>query len=231
MAKKRITRKELLKGPDEFLTFTEKATIFVKEHDREVKYVAGAIAVVLLIYLGINSGMGYINKKGLNAYNTAYDMIAQNMDLSPESEELKKTAELFQQVIDDHGLSKANHLAFPELAYLKMVEKKYDEAIPLYQEFLDKTPRNSPYQSLARIAIASCHEANGEFEQAIEILNRSLATDDLFREQTMFTLARVYRLAGQRDKAKETLENFVRQFETSPFLPMAKAHLQEYHSS
>ena len=232
MAKKRVTRKQLLKGPDEFLTFSEKAALFVKEHDREFKYLAGALIAVLLIYLGISTGLGYIHKKGQNAYNMAYEIIiAQNMDLSPESEEMKQSAELFQGVINDYGLSKASRLALPELAYLKTVEKKYEEAIPLYQEFLNKAPRNSPYQSLARLAIASCYESKGEFERAIEILNRVTAQpDDLFREQAMFSMARVYRLAGQQDKAKEVLEAFVKEFDSSPFYPLAKALLQKYHS-
>ena len=232
MAKKRVTRKQLLKGPDEFLTLTEKAALFIREHDRGFKFIAGAVAALLLIYLGVNAGMGYINKKGQSAYNIAYNLMgAQNMDLRPESEELKQSAELFQKVIDDYGLSKASRLALPELAYVKMVEKKYDEAIHLYQEFLDKAPDNSPYQSLARIAIAACHEAKGEFEQAIEILNQITAqADDLFREQALFSLARIHRLAGQKDKAKEILEEFVEKFQTSPFLPLAKAHLQEFRS-
>ena len=112
-----------------------------------------------------------------------------------------------------------------------MVEKKYDEAIPLYQEFLDKAPENSPYQSLARIAIATCHEAKGEFEQAIEILNQvTTLVDDLFKEQVLFSLARIHRVAGQKDKAKEILEEFVEKYQDSPFLPLAKAHLQGFHS-
>jgi len=232
MVKKRVTRKQLLKGPDEFLTFTEKAALFVREHDREFKYIAGAVAAILLIYLGINAGIGYINEKGQSAYNMAYDLMgAQNTGLSPESEELKRSAELFQKVLDDYGLSKASRLALPELAYLKMVEKKYDEAIPLYQEFLDKAPKNSPYQSLARIAIATCHEAMGEYEQAIEVLNQVNAqADDAFKEEALFSLVRIHRLAGQKDKAKEILEEFVEKFQSSPYLPMAKAHLQGFPS-
>jgi FimV-like protein len=232
MAKKRVTRKQLLKGPDEFLTFTEKAALFIREHDREFKYIVGAVAAIILIYLGVNTGIGYINKKGQSAYNMAYKlMAAQNTDLSPESEELEQAAELFQKVLDDYGLSKASRLALPELAYIKMVEKKYDEAIPLYQEFLDKATKNSPYQSLAQIAIAACYEAMGEFEQAIEILNQVTAqADDLFKEQALFSLARIYRLAGQQDKAKESLEEFVEKYQTSPFLPLAKARLQEFPS-
>jgi tetratricopeptide (TPR) repeat protein len=232
MAKKRVTRKELLKGPDEFLSFSEKAAHFIREHNRECKIIGWALAAILLIYLGIHTGIGYINKKGQSAYNMAYSLIStQNTDLNPESEELKRSAELFQKVLDDYGLSKASRLALPELAYVKMVEKKYDEAIHLYQEFLDKAPNHSPYQSLAQIAIASCHEAKGEYEQAVEILNQVMAqADDLFKEQALFNLARIHRLAGQKEKAREILEEFVEKYQNSPFLPLAKAQLQDFPS-
>ncbi len=230
MAKKRVTRKQLLKEPDEFLTFTEKAVRFIREHDRKFKYIAGTVGAIILLYVGVNTGVGYTNKKGQSTYNMGYRLMsAQNTDLSPESGEVKQAEELFQEVLDDYSLSRASRLALPELAYIKMVEKKYDEAIPLYQEFLDKAPENSPYQSLARIAIAACHEAKGEFEQAIEILNQVTAhADDIFKEQALFNLARVYSLARQKDKAKEILEEFVEKYQNSPFFALAKAHLQKF---
>jgi outer membrane protein assembly factor BamD (BamD/ComL family) len=231
MAKKRVTRKQLLKEPDEFLTFSGRAALFVREHSRQFKYLGGAIATALLIYLGINTVMGYINKKGQNVYNMAYYILAQDMDLNLQSEDLKQSVDLFQKVIDNYGFSKVSRLALPELAYLKMAEKKYDEAIPLYQEFLGKVPNNIPYQSLTRMALAACYEAKGEFERAIETLRQITAgPDDLFKEQAMLSLARVYRLAHQEDKSKEILKEFVEKFKTSPFLPIAKAHLYEYHS-
>ena len=144
---------------------------------------------------------------------------------------MKESAELFQKVIDRYGMSKVSHLALPELAYLKMTEKKYDEAIALYREFLDKVPDNTPYQSLARLALATCYEASGELESAIESLSQVVdGTNDFFEEQAMLSLARVYRLANQKDKSKKILQEFVEKYETSPFLPIAKAHLDEYHS-
>ena len=231
MAKKKVTRKELLKKPDEFLTFSGRAALFVREHSRPFAFLGVAIAASLLIYLGINTVIGYINKKGQNAYNTAYYALAENMDPNLDPKVLKQSAELFQRVIDKYGLSKVSRLALPEMAYLKVLEKKYDEAISLYQEFLKEVPVNAPYQTLAKIALASCYEAKGEFERAIEIL--SLIThepDDTFKAQAMLSLARIYRLANQEDKSKEILEEFVEKFKTSPFLPMAKAHLSRYHS-
>ncbi len=231
MAKKKVTRKQLLKEPDEFLTFSGRAALFIREHSRPFKVLGVAVAAGLLIYLGITTFVGYINKKGQTAYNTAYYILAENANPEKDAEALKESAELFQKVIDKYGMSKVSRLALPELAYLRMAERKYDEAIGLYLEFLREVPDNSPYHSLARLALAACYEANGELESAIESLSQVVdGPNDFFKEQAMLSLARVYRLDNQKDKAKKILEEFLEQFKSSPFLPIAKAHLAEYHS-
>jgi FimV-like protein len=231
MAKKKVTRKQLLKEPDEFLTFSGRAALFIREHSQPFRYLGGAVAVGLLIYLGITTFMGYMNKKGQTTYNAAYYILAESTDPGTDAQAVKESAELFQKVIDRYGMSKVSHLALPELAYLKMTEKKYDEAIALYREFLDKVPDNTPYHSLTRLALATCYEASGKLESAIESLSQVVeGTNEFFKEQAMLSLARVYRLANQKDKSKKILQEFVEKYETSPFLPIAKAHLDEYHS-
>ena len=101
----------------------------------------------------------------------------------------------------------------------------------MYLEFLSKVPDNSPYQSLARLALAACYETKGELESAIGSLSRVVdGPNDFFKEQAMLSLARVYRLDNQMDNAKKILEEFLDQFKSSPFLPVAKAHLAQYHS-
>ncbi len=112
-----------------------------------------------------------------------------------------------------------------------MAEKKYDEAIALYQKFLVEVPGHTPYHALTRLALAACYEGKGELETAIESLSQVVdGANEFFRQQAMLALARVYRLANQKDKSKKILQEFVEQYETSPFLPIAKAHLDEYHS-
>ncbi len=231
MAKKKVTRKQLLKEPDEFLTFSGRAALFIREHARQFTYLGGAVAAGVILYLGITTFKGYMDEKGQTTYNTAYYILAENAGPEKDANALKESAELFQKVIDKYGMSKVSRLALPELAYLMMAERKYDEAIGLYLKFLDKVPDNSPYQSLARLALAACYEASGELESAIESLSQVVdGPNDFFKEQAMLSLARVYRLDNQKDKSKKILEEFLEKYKSSPFLPIAKAHLAEYHS-
>ena len=227
MAKKKVKRKELLKRSDEFLTFSSRAVVFATEHYRHFTYIGIALAVIALIYVGVNTYMGYINKKGQNSYNTAYYTLIKNMNPDADHQELKKTEELFQQVIDKYGLSKASRLALPELAYLKFLGKEYDEAISLYQKFIDEVPDNTPYQSLSKMALAVCYEEKGELKKAMEILEQGMtSSDDHLNQQAMLSLARIYRLTNQQEKSRKILKEFIEKFKTSPFLSLAKAHLK-----
>jgi len=246
MAKEKLTRKELLKGPDEFLTFSGRVILYVKEHAKPFKVAGGILAGAALVYLGVQTYLNYADRKGQEAYEAAYDEVIKVKDIQAEAayyevikvkdiqaddEALKKSQELFNKVITDHRLSKASRLAPLQIAHLKFLEKKYDEAIKLYQDFLKGVPENTVYQSLALLALAAGYEGQGDFGKAAEALQKILSNSEKsFKEQAMFNLARVYGLSKQPDRAKETLKEFIEKYKNSPFLSMAKARLNDYSS-
>jgi predicted negative regulator of RcsB-dependent stress response len=229
MAKK-TSRKQLLKSPDEFLTFSERVAFFVREHSRPFKIAGTAVAVALLIYLGITTYLSYVNKRGQTVYNKAYDEFVKVMSQNPEKRDLKKPEELFREVMEDYSFSRVSRLAPPQMAYLKFQEKKYDEAISLYNAFLKEAP-DTTYQSLAKMAIAACYEEKGELAMAVDKLKEITARPSSpFKDQAMLGLARVYRLSNQNEKAREILKELVESFKDSPLLPVANAYLAEYGS-
>ena len=231
MAKEKVSRKELLKGQDEFLTVSGRAILYVKEHAMPFKVAGGFLVGAALVYLGVNYYFDYANRKGQEAYDAAYYEVLKVKEAKADDEALKKSEELFNKVITDHGLSKARRLASLQIAHLKFLEKKYDEAVKLYQAFLKEVPENTVYQSLALLALAAGYEAQGDFEKAVEALRKILSsTEKSFKEQATFNLARVYALSKQPEKAKETLKEFVEKYKNSPFLSLAKARLNDYSS-
>jgi predicted negative regulator of RcsB-dependent stress response len=226
MAQKKVSRKELLKKPDEFLTFSAKAIIFAKEHIRQFQYLGIALLGLVVIFIGINAYLKYINKQGQNSYNMAFYAVSKNMDFENNQDGLKESEELFSQVIDKYGLSKASLLALPELAYIKFLQKEYDEAIAKYLEFLDKVS-DDPYKSLTIMALAVCYEEKGDYEEAIRTLEEIRSgPDDFFKEQALLSLARVYRLANNEEKSNEILNEFIDKFKKSSFLSLAEAQLK-----
>ena len=226
MAKKKISRKELLKGPDEFQTLSSSALGFFNDHVRQFTFIGIGLAVIAVIYLVSFAYFTHVNKSGLEAYNAAYDILAKNEKPELSNEEKIQAEKLFQKVIDDYGSSKAALLAYPQLGHLKFSQKQYADAIASYEKFGDKVKGDKEYSVLNDLALAASFEAKGELEKSISLLSPLVASPDTpFRETAMYNLARVYRLNKQDEKAKETLKAFVSEYTNSPFLPMAKALL------
>jgi outer membrane protein assembly factor BamD (BamD/ComL family) len=228
MAKQKVTRKELLKKPDEFLTLSARAALFVREHEKAFTYAGFGLLAVVLIYVGINTYLNHVNKKGQSAYNEAYYELMARMNEEGEPKELEKPKELFQEVMTDYSRSKVSRLVPAQMAFLKFQDKKYDDAVALYLQFYENMPQGSPYRFLAGLALAACYEQKGEWQKAIGRLKDVIAgSGGAFKEQAMLSLARVYDLSNQKNEAKETLQDFVDAFPASPSLPMAKARLGE----
>ena len=226
MANKKVTRKQLLKKEDEFLTFSSRVVNLASSHQHQLKYIGFAIGVLILAYLGVQTYMNFVNKKGQDVYNEAYNILSENMKPDADPEKLKKSVELFEKVVDEYALSKVASLALSQVGYLEYRDKKYDEAIVFYQRFLDKVSGKAQYEALANLAMATCYESKGDFKKAIEILSPvAEAKSNPFRETAMLSLVRLYRLDNQHKKAEETLKEFVEEYKTSPFLSMAKTRL------
>jgi outer membrane protein assembly factor BamD (BamD/ComL family) len=227
MAAKKITRKELVKSPDEFITFSSRAFEFFMAHVRELK-IAGVIVLGLLVcYLAGYAYLRYVNQKGQAAYNDAFYLLTESGEPEQYRENLKKAVEIFQGVIESHGWSDAAGLAIPQVAYGKFVNGEYDQSIKLYSEFKDEVSGNPDFATLSVLAIAACHEAGGDFKKAVDALKRVVdGPDNPFKESAAYSLARVYSLDHQTDQAQAALKSFIENYPSSPLVPMAKAHLE-----
>lgn len=234
MANKKISRKELLKSPDEFLTLSSRAAAFFSAHVRELKIAGIVVAVILAGYISIYGYMRHVNKKGQEAYNLAYNALTEASErdagakaaVVPEKENLKAAEDLFEEVIDEYGMSKAARLALPQVGHIKFTQHEYEGAVRYYERFREEISGHPQYKDLTSLALASCFEAKGEFDKAVSTL-LPIVEDPAnpFRETAMLNLERLYRLDNQPEKARAILEKFIQDYQTSPFLPMAKARL------
>lgn len=228
MAKKRLSRKELLKGTDEFLSFSSRAVNFFNDHLRELKYVGIGVAVVIVGYLSIYTYVQHVDKKGQETYNLAYEILIQGKGPAASLEDQEESAKLFQKVVDDYGMSEAARLALPQVAHIQFLEGDYDQAIEHYDRFAEALSDTEAYKGLNRLALAACYEAKGAYKEAVDMLSPVVKSqDNPFRESAMLSLERVFRLDGQTQRAEGLLKEFVQTYPNSPFLPMAKARLNK----
>ncbi len=226
MAKKKPTRKALLKEPDEFLTLSARFFAWTQTNRRKLQNAGIVVGILIALYMAGYFYYQYTNKKAQNTYNEAYSILAEAIGVETEQKKLQESEKLFRKVIESYSISKACRLAFPQAAYISFEQGKYDQAISLYQEFLKKISDAPHYQILTEIALAACFEQKGDLKAAEKILiPLSEGANHPFKEFAILALARVFRMDNQKQKSEELLRNFIEEFPQSPFLPMAKAFL------
>lgn len=227
MAKKRVTRKELLKKEDEFISLSARIYQHVVEYRKQIQWAAICVLAIMVIVVGISLYFRHLNAKALAAYNMAYKSLASESSSQAAKQSIQRSTEELDRLIREYGWTKVATLAIPQLAYLKFGKGKYEEAISLYETYLETVKTDSIYRSMAYFGLAACYEAKGEHQSTIRYLNKIIENDTAFlKEEAMFSLGRVYELSGRRDLSKDTFQKFVSQFPQSPLLPLAKAHLK-----
>ncbi|HUV60198.1 MAG TPA: tetratricopeptide repeat protein [Desulfatiglandales bacterium] len=226
MAKKKTTRKELLKKDDEFISLSTRFFQYVSTHGKQIQYLAVSVMIIIAIVIGISLYFKHLNKKSLAAYNLAYTILVSDSSSYISEDTINKSIEELDSLIKKYGWTKMATLAIPQLAYLKFGQGKYDEAISLYQTYLKKDKSASIYHLMTHFGLAAAYEAKSEHQSAIQHLKKIIDDENNFlKEEAMFSLGRLYALSGQQEKSKETFKDFVNQFKESPLVPLAKANL------
>jgi len=226
MAKKRVTRKELLKKDDEFISLSTRFFQYVSTHRKQIQYLTVSVIIIIAIVIGISLYFRHLNKKSLAAYNLAYRNLVSDSSPNISEDTINKSIEELDSLIKEYGWTKMATLAIPQLAYLKFGQGKYDEAISLYQTYLKKDKSASIYHLMTHFGLAAAYEAKSEHQSAIRHLKKIINDENNFlKEEAMFSLGRLYALSGQQEMSKETFKDFVNQFKESPLVPLAKANL------
>ena len=225
MAKTKKTRKQLLSTNDEFITFSGRMLNYAADHKKQMNIAGYCILVAALLFVAGNFYFKRMNTSAQDVYNTGYYAISGDMKFDKSGAELTISRDNFAKVLADYKMSKVATLTLPQIAYIDFLEKKYDDAISKYQEYLNSVP-GDPYSSYALLALSVCFEEKKDYDNAISTLEKvTTGDDDYGKEQAMLSLARIYRLQNNYAKSDEILKNFIEKFPSSVSLEIAKAEL------
>ncbi|MGA1869989.1 MAG: tetratricopeptide repeat protein [bacterium] len=240
--KKKISRKELLRQEDEFVSTTHKVMEWLKDKQNQQILAATIIAVILVVLVGLGIRFNIKSKKensqklytlAMQTYQASVATQSQNQSQPVPSqfktmeEKYSKALEEFDQVITLYPRSKAAENArFFKLNCLYYLGR-YDEVINRAQEYIKKYP-NGQFGIQALITIAYSYEQKKELPQACEIFNSILDKhqDYLLRDSIYMDLGRCYEELNDMDKATEAYQQVLINFPQSVFVKEAEKRLE-----
>jgi len=221
MAKKnKITRKVLLKEPDQFLSSTDKAMLFFKQNRSSV--IGGVVGV---IFLGL-SLLGYQNyeKSQTMKFESLYfkmEQIAKNSEIKSEKLQ-EKLIEIRDQI--DQGPHRNRASLF--LADIYFQYEDFDKAKSIYEEVRNKS--SGLNHEMAAVNLAYTYEAMGNLKKAIDLYKLTINSNSNFPLfQVYWSLARCHENNNDTSSALLILREMQIKFSGSAELKNIESRIKE----
>ncbi len=224
MAKrKRVTRKQLLKEPDEFLTFSRRLLLFVLENKVKIATGLGAFFAVIIVF----SGIQYFSDR---AEDKAFALIGQGVDkyetlLKDDGPEKAYTdvQSDFQLILDKYSEKNAGKLARIIYADICYNAGNADKAIELYDKAIQEVENDASFKNLVLSGLAYAHEAKKDYKTAIRYFETiANGNDPLMKDEAFFNLGRLYAETGEGEKSMNAFKTIVSDYTDSLYLELAK---------
>ena len=221
--KKKMTRKELLKKPDEFLTFSAKMLNYALENKSKLAVVLGGIVVLVMII----SVIRYVSiKAGENALVQLEQSTVKYEELEKEKGAEKAYLDVkadFQQIMDKYSGKNGGKLARIVFANICYKGGDSDKAIELYKEALRDFNNNPSLKSFILNGLGYAHEKKKDYKASAKYFEMiASGSDSIMKDEAFFNLGRIYAEMAEKEKSMEAYKKVVSEYEDSIYINLAK---------
>lgn len=147
-------------------------------------------------------------------------------DIMDKTERLKKSASLFDEIVEKHSRTDVARMAPYESGNVYFELKDYDAAEKRYLAFLEKNAAEKNLASLAHLKLGYLYQKKGNPESALKHFRASYeAEGGNSRDQAGFELARALEMSDKKNEAVEIYKKVSEDFEKSPWGVEAKVRM------
>ncbi|MDF1590906.1 MAG: tetratricopeptide repeat protein [Desulfobacterales bacterium] len=226
MAAKKVTRKQLLKEPDEFITFSARLFQFALKYKTRLLAGVGLVCAVLILL----SGLVYFSKK---SEEKAFSLMQQGLAKYKTLSQTIGTAKAYQEVNADfefilkkYSSKEGGKLARVSYADICYKAGEYDKAISLYRESLETLGDHQPVKYLVLSGLGYSYAAKQAYQEAATYFQKiSSGPESIMKDESLFNLGRIYHILGNPEKSKASYEKIVSDHPDSIYMELAKDKL------
>ena len=226
MAKNKVTRKQLLKEPDEFLTLSARLIEYGVKNKRRIIW-AGIGVLVLVVAI---AGFRY---HATRSEARSFTLLSQTMikfaglakDKGPATAFLEVEGD-FRSLIEKYGSTAGGKLARVMYADLSVQGGYPDTAIPLYKAALQDYEDQPAVRHSILLSLAYALEAKKEYAAATDYLE-TLAADKgaVGADEAAYNLGRLYELMGEAGKSRAMYEKVLADYPDFVYADLIRAKL------
>lgn len=211
----KLTKAEMRE--DEFVEWIMAAVKYIKERSQ---LFAGGVIGVLIVILGINY---FIDSKEVAKVEAA--TLLGDVLMAEQGGQITEAVRLAEQLVASYSGAPAAAHGLVLLANLHYAQGRFSDARSYYQNYLNNYEHVDVLAYAAQSGLGSCLEAEGQLQEAARHYEAYAAQESgtIRAGMAQMEAARVYGLAGDRNKQRELLEAVIRNFSQYPIAAQARS--------
>jgi tetratricopeptide (TPR) repeat protein len=222
MAQK-LTRKQLFKEPDEFITFSGKLIQWLTTYKQQAVIGAGVVIVVLLATAGFQTYLRHAETKASALLAESLDQYKQAMNANDPVKAYQAVEKSFARILDDYSARPMGKVAGIEFADICFRAGEFDKAISLYNTGLDNFSSPPFYKNRILSGLGYSFDGKKDYESAVKYFEMlTTSADNPLKDLSFFNLASVYEKMGNKEKSKAIFTQLATDFPNSMYFEIAK---------
>jgi predicted negative regulator of RcsB-dependent stress response len=230
LAEKKLTRKELLKEPDEFLTTTGEVFRFVRANPKTIVFGCLVVVACALAVAGYFAYQKYGNQTSHELFEKDYQeyQALEHSAQTPTDEQWDQLAAKFATLAKEYPSFPAGEMALLYEGHVLYKKKDFKGALDRYTRMQSTNLIKSGLGPLVLYHIAMTRMAMNDYEQAAVILEQlSQDTNSPYRREAYVAVARIYESMGKNKEAVQAYRQYLKMFPEAPDASFVKARIAE----
>lgn len=230
MAEKKISRKELLKEPDEFLTTTAQVISYTRQNPRRVTIGVIIVVVCLVAALGYFGIRRHQETASLQLFDSAFRQYHEVFDAptSPSPENLDKLLAEFQLIVQDYRSYPVADQAQLYCGHVLYEKGDYKGALERYESLQSSSLVKQGLEPLVLYHMAMTQFALKQYEQAENLFAQlSKDTNSPYRREAFAAIAHIYESMGKTKEAVQAYKQYLKMFPEAPDAAFIRARLAD----
>lgn len=223
MAKGAATRKQLLKEPDQFITFSGKLIAFGRSNAKTILISTGIILALLLALVTVRqvshrneSRASALVEKAVTKYSAALQ------DTTPQTayDRVKTDFAAIFDKYDSKNAAKVARIIYADISYNA---GDADTAIAMYTHALDDFNQSPAMKNIVLSGLGYAFILKAEYPRSIHYFEMiSADKDNTMKSGALFNLAWLYEAAGEKEKGASMYKQLLTDFPESMYADLVR---------
>ena len=221
--KKRVTRKQLLKEPDEFLTFSAKTIQFAANHRKGVLGLAIGVVIAALAVAGFQYFSALSERHAYGMFEPARLSCLAELSGGGTPAAREETVKQLEKVIEDYPSTTAARFSLLLYGDLSYQAGNYDKAIELYEKAQAAFPEERVIQTLIWNGLGYAYEAKKDYKAAAAYFRKIAEGSGPFLKADAYeSLGQMMEALNDREKAVEAYDQVLKVRDDPSSFPVAE---------